>query len=151
MNQNESVSTVVERFMNLDFSLGMMGDTTSNRTTKWAKFLQWTLQDYRVFFWGAGMEATTESAHNLYIEYPYFFGIIGTSLFIVWINTLIKKARFGIERQLKSKRFLIILIPVLFRAFAISLVGFMNFWMTLGLIFVIYKQELNDMNVLAYD
>ena len=91
----------------------------------------------------AGINSTAESAHNFYIEYWYFFGLLGVILFVAFITATGKVINRFMNRAHFKKQILILLIPIMFRAMAISLVAFMNFWLSLCLVVAMLNYDDN--------
>lgn len=133
------LSVILERMSSFDLSQGGISSTTTNRSDIWIDFLNRIMSDLEVFLFGAGMNATLESAHNFYIEYWYFFGLLGVILFLMYITTTAFSAKKSVNRANFNKQLLILIIPIMFRAFGISLMAFMNFWLALCFIIAMIK------------
>lgn len=77
---------IIDRFMN-----AKDGDITGNRTKIYGVYMDYFSQNPLKFFWGSGLGAPYlgAAAHNTYIDFLYYYGIIGTILFlIVLINSI---------------------------------------------------------------
>ena len=139
------LSVILERMSSFDMSQGGISSTTTNRSDIWIDFLNRIMSDLKVFLFGAGMNATLESAHNFYIEYWYFFGLLGVILFLMYITTTAFRAKKSVNRANFNKQLLILIIPIMFRALGISLMAFMNFW--LALCFIIAMLKYNESKI----
>lgn len=139
------LSVILERMSSFDLSQGGISSTTTNRSDIWIDFLNRIMSDLKVFLFGAGMNAASESAHNFYIEYWYFFGLLGVILFLMYITTTAFRAKKSVNRANFNKQLLILIIPIMFRALGISLMAFMNFW--LALCFIIAMLKYNESKI----
>lgn len=137
------LSAIMTRMSDFDFSSDGLSSTTTLRSDIWKVFLQVIFSDIKIFLFGAGLNSTTASAHNFYIEYWYFFGLVGYILLIAFIILTINKIKMFTRRNRFNKQILIVIIPLIFRAFGISLVAFMNFWLAICLIIAMLKNDEN--------
>lgn len=134
--QSGPMNALWTRITALDIANSNMSSLTTNRTDIWQSFSQALLNDVEVLLAGAGLHATSSSAHNLYLEIVYYFGLLGAILFIVWFVSVFRKAVK--KRHIKKsnlKYWSILLLPILVRAFGISLITYMNFWMSMCVLY----------------
>ena len=136
---NQSIQALIDRIVYLNTSTNDLSSLTTKRTDIWQYFLQLIFNNPSILFSGAGLFSINRSAHSFYIEMVYYYGLLGVSFFTIFLYSIFKKTRecfCGVK--IHNINYLIILVPVLFRAAGISLVAFMNFWMSLLLCLIAY-------------
>lgn len=144
-NNTPVLSAILTRMNNFDFTQDGLSSTTTFRSDIWMDFVNRIFSDDKIFFLGAGINSTKESAHNFYIEYWYFFGLLGTVLFVVFVLMTVNRVKHTTNRRNINKRVLIFIIPVMFRAFGISLVAYINFWLSICFIISMLKYDNNHL------
>lgn len=103
---------------------------TTGRTDIWKDYLEAIMQNLKILFFGNGINTTISTGratHNTYLEYVFYFGIVGTSL--LW--GAIKTAMGEIS---KVKILWVPALILLVRMLAIGLAAHDNLWFYLGLI-----------------
>jgi len=109
---------------------GGAADFTTGRTDIWKDYLDVIVNDLKILFFGNGINTTIASGratHNTYLEYIYYFGIVGTTL-------LLSAMRLAMGKILKEKVLWVPVLILLVRMLAIGIASHDNLWFYLGLI-----------------
>jgi len=79
------------------FGSGISTDAiTTGRVSSWSLFVNEILQNTKVFVLGAGFGtsfAKVKMAHTMYLSTPYYIGLIGVALSVLYISSLYKVLR----------------------------------------------------------
>ncbi|MEQ6856468.1 hypothetical protein AAHH17_18545 [Lysinibacillus capsici] len=79
------------------FGSGISTDAiTTGRVSSWGLFVNEILQNTKVFVLGAGFGASfakVKMAHTMYLSTPYYIGLIGVALSVLYISSLYKVLR----------------------------------------------------------
>ena len=118
------------------------GNITTGRTSLWGKYIIYFMEHpFKLFIGnGLGKGYTFSAPHSIYIDYLDFYGILGTSIFLVCIYNCLKKY---------EKRFIFInympLIAVLILYANLSMIRYLDygFQISLALAFICNRKEQN--------
>lgn len=114
-NNLDVVSVVIGRFE----STAESGDLTTGRLSLWKEYIIYILDRSKVWFFGEGFNAlavNVKAVHNSYIDFVYRFGLIGTSLWIIYFVL----CYYTIRKKHKNNSRLTTKLPLL-----VCLLGFM--------------------------
>ena len=79
------------------FGSGISTDAiTTGRVSSWSIFINEILQNTKVFVLGAGFGtsfAKVKMAHTMYLSTPYYIGLLGVALSVLYISSLYKVLR----------------------------------------------------------
>lgn len=140
-------------FVNLRarFAYDDVNSFTTGRLGVSGTYLNYILNNWRTLLFGDGIgaellfaEGKFVASHNFYIDLLYYFGIVGTLLFVIIIGIIISKYRRPIKRNL------ITYMPIFGLAVmyaSLSTLLFIDFPFHLLLAFTVFDMEENDEKV----
>lgn len=111
--QISAINLVVDRFTSAE----NLSELTTGRTNLWQEYLLYIFDNWTIFFYGKGISAPllgNHGAHNFIIELLYYFGIVGSVLFMIFVVTAYKKATNGTRGKVTVGKLTIIIIGGLF-------------------------------------
>lgn len=130
---------VILRILNIDTRDGFLNALTTNRITLQLSYLYRFSYDYKTFIFGNGFGAgfiNGGSAHNTYVMMFWYFGIIGT---ILYISFLFKFINFKV---LKQSKFLILpLLVPLFYGLSLDYVSYSEMLLFIFFLYFLFAEK----------
>lgn len=109
---------------------GGAADITTGRADIWKDYLEVIMNDLKILFFGNGINTTIDTGratHNTYLEYIFYFGVVGTSV-------LLGAMKLAMGKILREKILWVPVLILLVRMLAIGIATHDNIWFYLGLI-----------------
>lgn len=107
-------------------SSGNVSDLTTGRSDIWVKYIKGIFSDFPQFLFGVGftnVKYQNMGSHNTIIQMLYQFGIVGSTLFIIWMVLFVKRIAIFSKNH---KRLLLMLALV---------IGCFEMWLSIDLLF----------------
>ena len=119
------------RFASLEFEDTSLSQITTGRIDIWRMYLEKILSEPKILFLGNGIETTlNRGAHNVFIEMLFCMGIIGSSIYIILLISIIGHVP-------AQRKYILLFVIVLFRAFSANIAFYNNIYYYYLLLFAL--------------
>ncbi len=130
----EAVETYIFRLTK--DSSGDLSSVTTGRSDIWIMYIKAMLKDFKVLFFGAGLEKILEhGTHNTYIEIVYAIGIIGLILY-----GFVLKSSIAIKKFPKNLLYYIPILIISIRFMGIGMFTQDTLWYYMAIICLLLKE-----------
>lgn len=116
-----------------------MSSVTTGRWDIWAAYFNAMFEDPKLLFLGKGIGGSlvnNKGTHNTYIECLYYFGIVGTTIYLCVLKSVI-----ALPRKRRNALLYVPIMVVLIRFLAIGAIIYDNVWYYYALICLMWSDD----------
>lgn len=135
----DSINGYITRLLQDSESNSDMSSVTTGRWGIWETYLNAIFEDPKLLFLGKGIGGSlvnSSGAHNTYIEFIYYLGIVGTTIYLCVLKSVI-----ALPHKKRNALLYVPIMVVLIRFLAVGVLVYDNVWFYYALICLMWSDD----------